>query len=315
MASGGRAPLTAAMGELAAVCSTLCFAATNVMITRGARRGAADNGAFLSILVTAALSALAMVVFVPPRGAHAVNAAGVLWFAGSGVLTVFVGRVFLYASVQHLGAVRASAVKRLNPVFSVLLGVTLLGESMGYAMLAGMVLIFASFALLAVHSWRAIPANARGEDSRAAMRSLANLGYFYGPVSALAYATGYLARKQGLFAMPDPNFGTLISALAGALTFLFASLFLSSYRAAVQATFRRFNGWLAAAATLSSIGQILQFVALNYATISRVALISSLEVVVTMVLSAVLLKRDRFDGTTLTAAALSTAGAALVIRY
>ncbi|MEP7207225.1 MAG: EamA family transporter [Casimicrobiaceae bacterium] len=303
------------MGELAAVVSTLCFAAANVTITRGAARDAADNGAFLSILMTAALAALAMLVFRPPQGAHDPNLAGVAWFAASGLLTVFVGRVFLYASVQHLGAVRASAVKRLNPVFSVLLGITLLGEPVGLSMAVGMTLIFVSFGMLAMESWRSLPVGER-ETRRGALRSLANLGYFYGPVSALAYATGYLARKQGLLAMPDPNFGTFIGAVAGAVTFVIAGCFVASYRAALVGTFRRFNPWLWAAAVLASIGQILQFVALNTMAISRVALIASLEVIATMLFSVWLLRRRESMGVmTIAAALLSVAGAALVIRY
>ena len=304
------------MGDLVAVLATMCFAAANVTITRGAARDAANNGAFLSILMTMALSALAMLVFRPPQGSHAANLAGVAWFAASGVLTIFIGRVFLYASVQRLGAVRASAVKRLNPVFSVLLGIVLLGEPVGGSMVGGMLLIFASFALLAVQSRRSLPAAQSGIARGGAMRSMANLGYFYGPVSALAYATGYLARKQGLLAMPDPNFGTLISALAGAATFVVAGLFVASYASALRSTFARVNPWLLAAATLSSIGQILQFVALNYSAISRVALIMSLEVIVTMLLSFWLLRRrEQMGPLTVFAALLSVAGAVLVIRY
>ncbi len=304
------------MGDLVAVLSTMCFAAANVTITRGAARDAADNGAFLSILVTMALSAMAMLLFRPPQGSHVANLAGVAWFAASGVLTIFIGRVFLYASVQHLGAVRASAIKRLNPVFSVLLGVALLGEAVGGSMAAGMLLIFASFVLLAIQSWRSLP-TARARAVRGnAVRSLANLGYFYGPVSALAYATGYLARKQGLLAMPDPNFGTLISAVAGAVTFMVAGLFIASYASALRSTFVRFNPWLMAAAVLSSVGQILQFVALNYSAISRVALIMSLEVIGTMLLSFWLLRRrEELGPLTIFAAVLSVVGAGLVIGY
>lgn len=301
------------MGELAALLSASCFAAANVTIVRGTGGRSADNGAFLSILMTATLSALAMLIFRPPLGHHAANVRGIVWFSLSGVLTVFVGRVFLYASVQHLGAVRASSVKRLNPVFSVILGVTLMGETMDLPMFAGMLLIFASFGLLAAQAWRSRPSpEARTGEGK--LRRLSSLGYVYGPVSALAYAAGYLARKQGLIAMPDPNFGTLIGAVVGALVFVLTAAVLDSYRSAIRSTFREFNPWLTAAAVLSSLGQILQFVALNYSTISRVALITSMEVIVTVVLSMWLLRgHERMSRATAVAAVMSVAGAALVI--
>lgn len=305
------------MGELVALFSAACFAAANVTITRGSDRRSADNGAFLSILMTGLLSAAAMALFRPPQGVHAANLRGVLWFALSGLFTIFVGRVFLYASVQHLGAVRASAIKRLNPVFSVLLGIILLGEPVDMPMWVGMALIFASFALLAAEAWRARPPRADGSvEGRTAsgLRTLANMGYFYGPVSALAYAVGYLARKQGLIAMPDPNFGTLIGAVAGALSFVGASAFVDSYRTALRSTFARWNPWLVTAAVMSSLGQILSFVALNYSTISRVALITSIEVVFTLLLSTWLLRSyERMSRASLAAAGMSVIGAALVI--
>lgn len=305
------------MGELVALFSAACFAASNVTIARGADRRSGDNGAFLSILMTALLAGLAMLLFRPPQGSHAANLAGVAWFALSGLLTIFVGRVFLYASVQHLGAVRASAIKRLNPVFSVLLGVMMLGEPVDLSMTTGMLLIFGSFGLLAAEAWRAGGAlkagNAAGQRGKA--RALLNLGYFYGPVSALAYATGYLARKQGLIDMPDPNFGTMIGAMTGAVTFVVTGLFVASYRSALRSTFARWNPWLMAAAVMSSLGQILQFVALNYSTVSRVALITSVEVVFTMLLSLWLLRSyERMSRATIAAATLSVLGAALVIR-
>jgi drug/metabolite transporter (DMT)-like permease len=301
------------MGELVALLSAACFAAANVTIVRGTGGRSSENGAFLSILVTALLSAIAMLLFRPPQGHHALDMRGALWFAVSGVLTIFVGRVFLYASVQHLGAVRASAVKRLNPVFSVIFGVTLMGEAMNLPMIAGMLLIFGSFALLAMQAWRSAVRAPSGDGI--SLRALGNLGYLYGPVSALAYATGYLARKQGLIAMPDPNFGTLIGAVAGAVTFVLTSLFIESYASAVKSTFGRISPWLLAAAVMSSLGQILQFVALNYSTISRVALITSMEVIVTMLLSMWLLRSyERMSRATAVAAAMSVAGAMLVIR-
>lgn len=298
------------MGEGLALLSGLFFATANITIARGTASGANDNGAFLSILVTAALAWLAMLAF-PSAGHVERTVSGLAWFVAAGLLTIFIGRVFLFASVQHLGAVRASAVKRLNPVFSVLLGVVLLGEPVSAGMSLGMTLIFASFGLLARQAW---VGRSGAERSAKGVAALANLGYFYGPVSAFAYATGYLARKQGLVAMPDPSLGTFIGAVAGAVAFVAAAGFLASYRDAVQSTFRSFNPWLMTAAVMSSFGQLLGFLALSYSTVSRVVLITSMEVIFTMVLSAWLLRRyERLDALTVLAALMSIAGAALII--
>lgn len=303
------------MGEIFAFLSTCCFAAANVTVSRGAGAKGQDNGAFLSILMTATIAGVLWIAVLARHGWPPINVPALLWFALAGVLTIFIGRVFLFASVQHLGAVRASAVKRLNPVFSVLLGILVLGEPVSGSMTAGMLLIFASFGILI---WQSLAANANDKSAGHATRSwfatMANLGFFYGPVSALAYATGYVARKQGLVITPDPAFGTMFGSMVGALCFVIAARFADSYRNAVRATFTVFNPWLFAAAVLSSLGQLLYFTAISHSPISRVALISSMEVFVTMFITvAVFRSREQLTRPVLIAATLGVIGTVCIV--
>jgi drug/metabolite transporter (DMT)-like permease len=310
-----------------ALLSACCFAAANVTIVRGAK--SQDNGAFLSILMTAVIAGAAWIYGGLREGWPQVNAVGMLWFAAAGVLTIFIGRVFLFASVQHLGAVQASAVKRLNPFFSVLLGVLVLGEPFDSIMMIGMLLIFSSFGVLlkqsmAPTSGSATPTNGsatpRSSGSESAARSwaakLTNLGFFYGPVSALAYATGYVARKQGLIALPDPAFGTMLGSVIGAVFFVLAAQFVDSYRHAVRNALTTFSPWLFATGVLSSMGQLLYFMALSHSTISRVALISSMEVFVTIFLTVVIFRsREQLSVPVLLAAGLGVAGTAFIVLH
>lgn len=296
------------MGELLALAAALCFSISNVTVPRGAPPGAADNGAFLSLLLTTAIAGGGWLVLGASRGFAPVTGAGLLWLAGAGVLTAFVGRVFLYESIQRLGAVRATAVKRLNPLFALLLGVLVLGESVSGWALAGVLLVLASFALLAHTQLRQRrPAVAGASD----WQGLLSLGYLYGPASALGYALGYLLRKWGLREAPDPLLGAAVGTLVGSALFVLAARFSAGYRAAVAATFRVPNAWLFAAGVAASVGQILYFAALNVSPMSRVALIVSLEVFVTMALS-VLFLGERLQPRVATAASLGFVGAALL---
>lgn len=307
------------MGEFFALFSAVCFAAANVTITRGAREGGQDNGAFLSILLTALVAFTALLVAGNGAAGPAPDVRGLMWFAVAGVLTAFIGRVFLFASVQRIGAIRASAVKRLNPFFAVLLGVWVLGETVGGMMLPGMVLIFLSFALLAHDSLRAPQQASPGAPKahpRTFFATLVNLGYLYGPISALAYAWGYLARKQGLMHIPDPYLGTMVGALAGTLAYLLAAAFLDSYRKAVVNTFMRFNGWFMVTGMLASFGQLSYFVALQHSTVSRVALIVSMEVFLTIFFSVWIFRtRERLNAVTVAAACLGVAGSVLILVH
>jgi drug/metabolite transporter (DMT)-like permease len=312
------------MGELLAVISTLCYGAANLAIMRGMRSRDGDNGAFLSILITMALAAAIWLASGAAKGWPSLNAEGVLWFCGAGLLTMFVGRVFFYASIQRLGAVRASAIKRLNPLFSVILSVLLLGESFDGGMIVGMLMIFASLGVLAWDSLlqqkrnpvRFAGAPGTQDAPRSLMGTLANLGFFYGPISALAYAAGNVARKYGVNHIPDPVFGTLLGTIAGTGMFILMGQFVGSYRHAIRNAFTSFSPWMYAAGLLGSVGQILYFFALSHTTISKVALISSMEVFVTIVLSVVLLRsKEKIGGPMLLAAALGVLGTVVIVAF
>jgi drug/metabolite transporter (DMT)-like permease len=80
--------------------------------------------------VTAAIAGAGWAILGAARGFEPVTARALLWFGAAGFFTMFIGRVFLYASIQRLGAMRGSALKRFNPFFAVLLGVLVLGEQL-----------------------------------------------------------------------------------------------------------------------------------------------------------------------------------------
>ena len=298
-----------ALGDLYAVASALCFASANVMIVRGAALGDDDNGAFLSLLLTAGISALGWAAIGTVRGFEPVTWRAIAWFAGAGVFTMFIGRVFLFGSVQRLGAMRGSAMKRFNPFFAVILGVLVLGETLSGGLLAGMALIVASFALLVWTSFRAREGGALAGDARH-LRA----GYALGVFSGLGYAFGYLFRKMGLAEAPDAWLGAAVGSVVGAVLFVATGLFSTRYARGVRATFSRPNPWLLGAGTTSSFGQVFYFAALNTQPISRVALIVSMEVFVTLALGAVFLrKHETLTPAIAFAAALGVAGTACIL--
>jgi drug/metabolite transporter (DMT)-like permease len=296
------------LGDLFTVASTLCFASSNITVARGNRTASEDNGAFISLLITTAIAGAAWAIQGAARGFQPVTASALAWFAGAGVFTAFVGRVFFYASIQRVGAMRSSTTKRLIPFFAVMLGVGVLGERLTAGMVAGMALIVASFAVL-LRSGRMAPAAGEAHGR-------INSGYVYGAVSAFGYAFGYLLRKMGLGVAHDAFLGAAVGCLVGALLFLLTAAFNGEYARAVRATFARPNPWLVTAGVLSSAGQIFYFLALNHSPMARVALVSSVEVFVTLFLGAIFLRRSETVSASLVlAAALGVAGTASVILF
>ncbi len=300
-----------ALGDALALGSATSFAIANVTIARGARPDAEDNGAFVSLLLTTAIAGLAWIALGMVKGFPLVSGRALLWFAGAGVFTAFVGRVFFYESVQRLGAMRSSALKRLNPFFSVILGVLVLGETLTHGMGIGLALIIASFAVLVIGTQRAA-----ATDASKSATGIGRWGYAYGVISALGYSSGYLLRKMGLGEAHDALMGAAVGCLVGALLFLATALFNADYARAVRSTFARPNPVLIGAGVMSSLGQILYFAALNEIAMSRVALISSMEVFVTLFLGFAFLRRhERLTPALLVAAVLGVIGTAFIFLY
>jgi uncharacterized membrane protein len=185
---------------------------------------------------------------------------------------------------------------------------------MGGWMIPGMCLIFISFLFLARESWRHSVLLGAAPGARTVSSRLFDLGLVYGPVSAFAYALGYLARKQGLNSIPDPYLGTVVGALAGICAYALASLAIPTYRSAIANAFTRFNPWFYVTGLLASFGQLFYFVALSHSTVSRVALISSIEVFITIFLSLWIFRtQERLTANTLIAACLGVAGTGLIL--
>ncbi|NBY70590.1 MAG: EamA family transporter [Betaproteobacteria bacterium] len=299
--------------DIIALLAAMCWAGANTFIARGSSHQGGDNGAFLSILMTVLIAG---VVWLIGGGTdrQLLNLEGLAWFVIAGALTIFVGRVFFHSSVQYMGAVRSSSVKRLVPLFSVLLGVLCLGESLNLSALVGMALIFAGFGVLVWESKQKMtPMDSLATD-QGPYRKTMRLGMVYGVVSAGAYATGNMSRKFGLLHIPEPAFGAMMGALVGAILFVTSALFLQSYREAVKNTLQKPNPWLLSAGLLASAGQLLYFVAIDLSSLSRATLIVSMDVFLTILVALVFFqKREAVNRYALVAAALGVLGTGVII--
>ena len=91
---------------------------------------------------------------------------------------------------------------------------------------------------------------------------------------------------------------------------------VDTLRSDLRATFSEFNPWLWLAGLFTSFGQLIYFAALQHTTLSKIALIASMEVFVTMFLTRMLLTSEReISRDVIFAAVLGVLGTLLVIRY
>jgi drug/metabolite transporter (DMT)-like permease len=279
---------------------------------KGVVRPKGDNGTLLSVVVTAIASGLVWLALggdIAANGSSSDVWLGAIWFAVSGLLSTAVGRIFFYRSVHDLGVVHAAAVRRINPFFSVLLAWLVLGELINLTMGLGLGLIATSFIMLLVARYRL----GRRIPERAEVPVAPVAGYIYGVASGGAYAFGLLARKFGLAGIANPSLGTFIGALAAIIFYVIASAWVADYRRAFRDLITTINPWQLLAALLISAGQITQFAALQYTTVLRVAIISSLEIFISILLAVYVFRTEsRLALTTLFAVVLGTVGVVLV---
>jgi drug/metabolite transporter (DMT)-like permease len=277
----------ALLGQGLALASAFCFAVANVLIARSSGRRD-SRGVVFSVLVTAVFAAVIWLVLESHDMQVTASATwwkGVGFYALAGLLSMVVGRSFLYTSVRRLGVVRSSTVKRMNPFFSSLLAFLILGEVITMVGAAGMAVLLFAFLLMMRESAKNQQV---GDDTPPPVWD-----YSFGVLSALAYGSAYIFRKFGIFELPYPAFGTFVSALAGLVAFLLAGLFVKSLRGRLTGIFTDLDRWMIMASIAVSLGQILFFAAIVYETVIVVVMIASLEIFIASYLSIFVFRLER----------------------
>ena len=271
-------------GKLLALLSAVAFSFASLSVSKTTRSGG-DKGVMFSVLVTLIISFGIWFVWGGSFEMGPDLLRGVIWFVLAGLFAMVLGRSLLFASIRQLGVLRSSALKRLNPVFTILLAYFLLGERFSQIDVVGMVAIVLGFSLLIYDGFR-------GRTVEGPVRSPRMSAYMVGVLAALAYASAYVTRKLGLTLMDSASLGTFVSAASGFLFFGVLAMFPTRYRAHFRDIFRNLDVWIVASAISMSLGQILLFAALAYEDVSTVVMISSLEVFVTFFLALIVFRSE-----------------------
>jgi drug/metabolite transporter (DMT)-like permease len=128
---------------LGAACILLatCGYAVGPMIIRARLRDLDPRGVSATALALATLFLAPAALLDPPH--EVPDAAAIASIVVLGVVCSALAFVVFFALIVEAGATRAAVVTYINPAVAVLLGVTLLGESLGAASIAGLLLILA----------------------------------------------------------------------------------------------------------------------------------------------------------------------------
>lgn len=266
-------------GEVLALLAAMAYGLAGIAINKGKLCANGDNGVFLSVLLTALLSFLLWMAWGKVPAAALMRPESfpaIIVFVLAGLASTVLGRITMYRATELSGAVVASMLRRLTPVFALPLGLVVLAEFPDIPTLVGGSLILLGVILfLCAEGCRVV------FDSR--------VGLALGAGSAFFYAIAYTLRGAGLDSLPDPALGTLIGAMAGLAWFVLRPVFCGRRRQMVVRLFCDHGKWHLVGALMLTTGQLLQFFALQSASVVTVAVLGSLEVLFAAALGAALI--------------------------
>lgn len=140
--------MVAVAGVALALCAALFIGIQAVCVRAGTTDGSAHEALLVGLLVnTGTFLPLALVASYPR---YVLSPASVAAFAAAGIVGTLLGRAFEYVSIERIGASRSEPVKSSQPLHAALLAVVFLGEPLGPANFAGILLIVVGVALV---SW------------------------------------------------------------------------------------------------------------------------------------------------------------------
>jgi len=301
------------MGSILAFVSAVAYSAGYILIRTGVRPGDPDGGAFVTTVVNATIlgggALIALGLGAEPDFAWA----GLAWLIFSGVLGPFTGRILLFSAIHRVGPVRAAAVINTAPLVTVVLAVTVLGETLSPADIAATALVFVGLALLMAEAFQAayeedaaapraiddvagagVALEDRARSMAATIRrrygTVMVIGILAASLSAIAFGFARTSRRLGLDEMPDPLLGAAIGALAGLATHLVVHSASGRLGLLVRSSIREPRPRLWAAGALSALGLFSFFAAMTFEPLSHVAVIAASETILTLMLGSVLLR-------------------------
>ncbi len=235
--------------------------------------------------------------------------ASVLWpLAWSGLLGIFVGDVALFAAMNRLGPRRCGVLFATHAVFSAVLGMTVLGETLGVQALLGAALTLGGV-------MTAVLAGQHKDEDHAWERHRGRLsvGVALALLAALCQALGSFIAKPAMAAGVDPLAASALRAtVASGAHFALLALDLGMARSRAPASPKvlaqtALNGFIG-----MGLGMSLVLLALRHGDVGMVAILSSVSPVLLLPLLWLKLGRAPAPGAWL-GAIMTVAGTATIL--
>ncbi|MFC1869943.1 EamA family transporter [Chloroflexota bacterium] len=261
---------------LLSVMGALGFA-LNAIFTRRAVLHVADPtvGALISVPLSVPFFVLILAIMGDVSSIVAFSWQAYSWLTAAGILHFVVGRSFNYHLIKIVGANLASVINRFSPLFSVVLGITVLGETFSLRLALGVFLIIGGVLITTINPHKS---------------DLKKISPITGKVWLIALLVGItwgispILIKLGLGDSGSPIAGAFVS-YAGATVILSTSMLSDSSRTKLRSTKRMALFFFCIAGLFSAIAQLLRYVALSMGAVSVVQPVFSLYPLFVLLLS------------------------------
>jgi drug/metabolite transporter (DMT)-like permease len=285
------------------VVAAVCWGLSPVLSKRGFAAGGTPALAAL-ILVSIGIGGLwtaTLVVYSPPRIAAGLRIGSLLTFLSGGLVGTAIGRVLNYRGIDRLGASVNSAIVAADPVFAAGIAAAALGEPLGSIQFVGVVAAVAGLAMVSLSGG----GNRRDWSRRDLLFPLA---------AAVAYGAGAVIRRFGLQTTPTPPLQAAAlnetAAFVGIGAYIYTRTGVGTRGDAALGGYR----YLIAAGLVNTVGLVALFVALENGPVVIGSTLAGLSTLVTILGSAVALRRlERVTRYTIFGAVTTVVGASLVV--
>ena len=265
------------MIELLSLITAFLYALSNIAVRKGLVFGSNSTTAATVSLISTFVIFLALLLVFYPSELPGIRA--LVYYLAAGVLAPGLFRFFLYSAISRIGVAVTSLSTNIFPLVASLIAVSFLGERLTIFKGVGMLFTMGAAFLAAP----------RSEKRIFDLEILKNRGFLLGLTAAIVRGGSEVLRKAGLIEFNAPIAGAAIGNLGG---FLFSMVLLAvsnSTRSALN--HQRKSFWYFILSSLFVVGAwIVGFYALSYGEVVRVAPIVGTVPLITVLLSAVMLR-------------------------
>jgi drug/metabolite transporter (DMT)-like permease len=293
------------IGEMAALCTSVCWSISAIGFTQSTQRvGSMVTNRVRVLLAMLMLILINAILYSQPIPLHA-GASRWAWLSISGIIGLSLGDAFLFQAYKEIGPRLGLLLLSLAPVFGAAIAWIFFGQALNLLQVAGIGITLAGI------SWVVL---ARPNEQAVNVRKVTGRGILFGVLAALGQATGLVFSQQGMIGSFSPFAGTLIRMIA-AVVALWVVAGLQKQAGSTVVAMRRQPaafGWVAFGALFGPVlGVSASLLAVQHADIGVASTLMALPPVFMLPISYFVFK-ERFGWQVVAGTLIAIAGVALL---